>query len=526
MGTFNSDWIKKYYTVQGEANVYTPISFFSTADTIYAVNPTLKEDNSGFEGGKLLSDWISEVNTALGGTGGASLKDTIRADVKKTYVPLTRTVAGVDLADNITKTELLAALNVADGANKYVHPSYTPTSAVYSAAGHSVTVHDLTIENGHIKAVGADETLSHIVTGPGARTSDTVVLGAGTDTVKGSSYTISNGDLADSTTVIPTSHAVSAAITAAKAAGVEYKGTLTAWLTTLPSGLSKGDFYKFTTPASGSLPSGIHAGDLAIYNASGASSVAGNFDIVHSERNTDNDTYYKLSISGHTITLAAQGSKAGDATQTVTVPDNNSAGLSYDDKAHAVKSSVDNTSAPIPIAATDKLGLVKPGTTSGRTYGVAIGTDGAMTVNVPWTDTNTDTNYYVNAASFASDATNKVVKMTLTRNDKGTVSANIPAASTSAYGVTKLSSVTNSNDETTAATPKAVKAAYDLANRKLSGVQPKEFAGANAGTSAYSAVTVNSNGLVTKVGQFIVAATSTSDAALNNLAVGGFALIG
>lgn len=42
--------------------------------------------------------------------------------------------------------------------------------------------------------------------------------------------------------------------------------------------------------------------------------------------------------------------------------------------------------------------------------------------------------------------------------------ANIPAASTSAYGVTKLSSDTNSTSTTLAATPSAVKAAYDLAN--------------------------------------------------------------
>lgn len=47
--------------------------------------------------------------------------------------------------------------------------------------------------------------------------------------------------------------------------------------------------------------------------------------------------------------------------------------------------------------------------------------------------------------------------------------ANIPAASTSAYGVTKLSSATNSNSEELAATPKAVKAAYDLANSKGTG---------------------------------------------------------
>lgn len=42
--------------------------------------------------------------------------------------------------------------------------------------------------------------------------------------------------------------------------------------------------------------------------------------------------------------------------------------------------------------------------------------------------------------------------------------ANIPAASTSAYGVTKLSSATNSNSTTLAATASAVKAAYDLAD--------------------------------------------------------------
>ena len=33
------------------------------------------------------------------------------------YVPNTRTIAGVDLQDNITKSEMLTALNVADGAN-------------------------------------------------------------------------------------------------------------------------------------------------------------------------------------------------------------------------------------------------------------------------------------------------------------------------------------------------------------------------------------------------------------------------
>lgn len=46
--------------------------------------------------------------------------------------------------------------------------------------------------------------------------------------------------------------------------------------------------------------------------------------------------------------------------------------------------------------------------------------------------------------------------------------ANIPAASTSAYGVTKLSTATNSTSTTLAATASAVKAAYDLASGKAS----------------------------------------------------------
>ena len=56
--------------------------------------------------------------------------------------------------------------------------------------------------------------------------------------------------------------------------------------------------------------------------------------------------------------------------------------------------------------------------------------------------------------------------------------ANIPAASTSAYGVTKLSSATNSTSTTLAATASAVKAAYDLANGK----QDKLVSGTNIKT--------------------------------------------
>ncbi len=65
-------------------------------------------------------------------------------------------------------------------------------------------------------------------------------------------------------------------------------------------------------------------------------------------------------------------------------------------------------------------------------------------------------------------------------------SVNIPSATTAAYGVTKLSSATNSTDETTAATPKAVKSAYDLADGKYtkpSGGIPKDDLASDVQTS-------------------------------------------
>lgn len=45
--------------------------------------------------------------------------------------------------------------------------------------------------------------------------------------------------------------------------------------------------------------------------------------------------------------------------------------------------------AKLPIATATAVGAVKGGSTSGKNYGVTVAADGAMTVNVPWTDTDT-----------------------------------------------------------------------------------------------------------------------------------------
>ena len=67
--------------------------------------------------------------------------------------------------------------------------------------------------------------------------------------------------------------------------------------------------------------------------------------------------------------------------------------------------------------------------------------------------------------------------------------ANIPAASASTYGVARLSSSTTSNSTTEAATPSAVKAAYDLAGSK----QDKLTSGTNIKTINGNAVLGSGN---------------------------------
>lgn len=66
-------------------------------------------------------------------------------------------VAGVDLKDDITAEELRQALNIEEGANKYVHPAYTPkTSGLYKitvdASGHISEV--VAVQKADITALG------------------------------------------------------------------------------------------------------------------------------------------------------------------------------------------------------------------------------------------------------------------------------------------------------------------------------------------------------------------------------------
>ena len=107
------------------------------------------------------------------------------------------------------------------------------------------------------------------------------------------------------------------------------------------------------------------------------------------------------------------------------------------------------------ITSTGTLYLTKSGVAAGTYQGITVDKYGRVTSASDQgytTNTGTITKVQANGTDVASSGT-----------------ANIPAASTSAYGVTELSSATDSTSEALAATPKAVKAAYDLAASKGTG---------------------------------------------------------
>ena len=89
--------------------------------------------------------------------------------------------------------------------------------------------------------------------------------------------------------------------------------------------------------------------------------------------------------------------------------------------------------------------------------------------------------------------------------------ANIPAASTSAYGVTKLSSATNSTSTSLAATASAVKAAYDLANGK----QNKLTSGTNIKTVNNTSLLGSGNIAISPAYSLVSKGTSGTTATLS-----------
>lgn len=98
----------------------------------------------------------------------------------------------------------------------------------------------------------------------------------------------------------------------------------------------------------------------------------------------DSGVITNLSKSGNTLTVTSTSlavsapAASGNATAFI------------DSVSQAANGKITATKKTIPTATASALGLVKGGTTSGKTYGVTVGSDGAMTVDVPWTDTHQD----------------------------------------------------------------------------------------------------------------------------------------
>ncbi len=132
--------------------------------------------------------------------------------------------------------------------------------------------------------------------------------------------------------------------------------------------------------------------------------------------------------------------------------------------------------ADIPAASTSAYGVTKLNTATNSTSETEAATASAVKAAYDLaasktSNTGTITKVQANGTDVASSGT-----------------ANIPAATTSAYGVTQLSSSTSSTSTSLAATPSAVKSAYDLANAAM----PKG-GGAFTGAISYSGTTTISS---------------------------------
>lgn len=127
---------------------------------------------------------------------------------------------------------------------------------------------------------------------------------------------------------------------------------------------------------------------------------------------------------------------------------------------------------------------VTESTVSGWGFTKNTGTYSKPTTGIPVSDLAEDIQTSLGKANTALQSYTEQYKGTITGVSANGTSvatsgvANIPAASTSKYGVTKLSSSTSSTSTSLAATASAVKSAYDLANGK----QDKLTSGTNIKT--------------------------------------------
>ena len=124
------------------------------------------------------------------------------------------------------------------------------------------------------------------------------------------------------------------------------------------------------------------------------------------------------------------------------------------------------------IATTQKLGLIKAGTTSGKTYGVNVNAStGAATVNVPWTDENvyqafipdSDTHTYsvLGSAETTSLTQGKAAKSVYLKGLTFTPDGNVLSVGTGEMRAAKFTGALDGNAKTATSATSATKATND-----------------------------------------------------------------
>lgn len=285
----------------------------------------------------------------------------------------TGTVTGVKM-NSVTKTP---TSGVVDLGTVLTDASQFATAAQGNKAETAVQTVELTggANNGTLK-----------LTVDGTATDNIAVTG-----LKGAAYKEVDTAVTKGSVKLITSGAVKTYVDEQIVGAVQYLGTVSSAteLAALDPD-SPGDFCRVSATFGS-----YHAGDLLICKTIKSGNTAATWDVVHGEMDKNTWTANSKTADGYVL-------KGGDNAHKVWKTDDKGNPGWRDDAntntahAHTVGAGLEidgnggisgTTKYSLKVATSSEIGGVKPGTTSGKTYGVAVATDGSMTVAVPWTNT-------------------------------------------------------------------------------------------------------------------------------------------
>ena len=279
---------------------------------------------------------------------------------------------------------------------------------------------------------------------------------------------------------------------------------------TTPSNMAKtGHLYSYDSAQNATFPAKVTASDGFSGN------VTGNADSATNATNLMAYSGNEVTFGANSISTGASsndsvwinyrdrigGSTSNNATKVVDYYFGNRKGNTNDVVIHAAKFSGDVEGKASNVTGTV---AVANGGTGKTTANDAA--DNLISGLPAWTANPTDDTYFVRQDTGGTSTFGRVKFSTLWNYIKGKFSGTSPitfsngaiginTASTSGYGATKLSTATNSTATDLAATPSAVKTAYDLANT-ANGTANTALSGVN-GTLIYDHTYSISNGVAT-----------------------------